>query len=137
MFEEKKDKFREARRAKITNAKCKACRQRDHEERTKKQQAEAAERRKLKPKKTYDPKWKEQIGQGRLPDGSQFHLIYVAGTESWSGELMIHEPSPGEEPVFFAAISSAVYRCLQKLDNQYREWLLKQSGSLVVVEKEA
>lgn len=64
----------------------------------------------------------------RLPDGSNFRVVYDAAKERWVGRLVIGGPDlqePPQAPVFDAE-ASGVFALLTLLDDQYREWLSKQ-----------
>jgi hypothetical protein len=128
LYPDKKDKFREQRRKKITDRPCAECRQKAHQERTAKEKAEGQGRRKNKPAKVEG--WKREASRnlGRLPHGSRFaNLVYDAEKQEWSGTLEI--PTVAEtdgngklKTVSFSAVASGVFRLLSVLDRQYREW---------------
>lgn len=60
--------------------------------------------------------------KGRLPHGSRFEVEYDAGTQTWSGSLRIKGPSQ-DKPLEDSA--DALFKLLQKLDDQYRAYLAK------------
>ena len=120
LFEDKKDKFRAARRQKLMGRLCKACRaQREQEE----QQA-AAQRRAERAKNQAGQEPKARPGPkrqaGRLPDRSRFEVQFDAAAEAWSGTLTM----PGDgEALTFSATASGVFTLLSKLDQLYRATL--------------
>lgn len=113
---DKKDKWREQRRAKKVAKICPACR----EEILKKEMAEAEERRKEKRKAQREanggisPKYKIR---GRLPQGSYFARLIWDG-ENWSGTLVV--PQGLEEPLCFRREYPNLFPLLSKLDMDYR-----------------
>jgi hypothetical protein len=109
LFEDKKDKHRDARRQKCRDRPCTACRQARQQ-----QEQEAAARRRAAKART-----NKQL-LGRLPDGSRFEVVYDAGTESWSGTLTVVVHG---EPTVFTGQHTGVFRLLQALDQQYRDTL--------------
>jgi hypothetical protein len=114
LFEDRKDKYREGRRQKVTGRPCPACRQQAHEARREQEQAAGRLRRaaKARQQRQTAPQPGEQA-QGRLPDGSRFAVVYDAGKEEWSGTLTV-----GAET--FTASASGVFKLLSKLDRLYR-----------------
>jgi hypothetical protein len=63
-------------------------------------------------------KWDDSKSKGgRLPDKAEFHAVYDAATQSWSGSLVI----PGLES--FDNSASGVFRLLRQLDRSYRQTL--------------
>ena len=121
LFEDRKDKFRNDRRKKVTNRPCKACRERkrlEEEEalrvkRAEKQQrveaaaAAAAERPQKPPARDI---------RERLPDGSRFEMVYDATRAQWLGTLTIGA-------TVFTGSASALFTLLTRLDRQYRHSL--------------
>jgi hypothetical protein len=75
-FEDRKDKYRDARRLKLQARDCRQCR-------AAKQAAieqQAAQRRTQK---------RQDLPQ-RLPDGATFHTVYSAASQTWTGSLTIN-----------------------------------------------
>jgi hypothetical protein len=121
LFEDKKDKFRDARRQKLASKPCKACRalrQKAEQER----QAQARKARKEKAAQGGRAEQLRRFAKGRLPDGAIFHVAYAAATESWSGTLTIGEN-------VFHGSASALFHLLRHLDQQFRNFL---AGTLVL-----
>lgn len=122
LFEAKKDKFREQRRAKITDRDCPARRQAQEQQR----QQEAQQRKAEQPegtegKRKRGPGWKKEAGArlARLPHGSRFDVAYDADTQTWTGTLTLVSVSP---PQVFTATEGGVFRLLSNLDALYRDW---------------
>lgn len=107
LFDDKKDKFRDARRTKQAARDCADCRKKKQEA----QEAQGRAKREAK-KKARENRWNVP----RLPDGATFHVSYDASSLRWSGSLFI----PGCPE--FSNDSSAVFKLLRKLDTQYRVW---------------
>lgn len=105
LFEDKKDKFRDARRKKHENKPCKACR----EVANSKLQEEAKER-----KKTRQAHRRELSDKPRLPNESTYHVVYDAEKVQWSGTLEI-KGCP-----IFTSFAGGVFKLLQRLDDLYR-----------------
>jgi hypothetical protein len=108
LFEDKKDRFRDARRQKITDRPCKACR--------------AARQQALEAEQARRPveRFQRHRLKGRLPDGAVFHVRYAAATETWSGTLTV-----GEQVL--TGTASGVMRLLSQLDDV---WRAVQGGEL-------
>ena len=113
-----------ARRKKISDRACTACRQ----EKQKAQEAVAAERKvnqvsAPKPPKKFSMPFGDK---GRLPHGSQFHGTYDAKEERWFGWLQVppHEGRPGVE---LKTDTGGILNLPKKLDNMYRAWLAENS----------
>jgi hypothetical protein len=66
--------------------------------------------------------------KGRLPDGSAFQVRWAARVERWSGVLTVPTPGRGDgtAAVEFRGEAGGVFRLLESLDNQYRDWLAKE-----------
>jgi hypothetical protein len=117
LFEDRKDKFRNDRRKKVTDRPCKACRERkrlEEEEalpvkRAEKQRrdAAAAERPRKQPARDIPE---------QLPDGSRFEVVYYATRAQWLGTLTIGGTA-------FTGSASALFTLLTRLDRQYRHSL--------------
>lgn len=116
MFADKADKFREARRDKLTNRPCKECRSAIEKA---KQDAAAPRRAEKRAAKT--AAWKEKRWNlpHRLPDGAAFEAHYNADLEQWQGRLTIQGKT-------FVAVNSAVFKLLRCLDYMYRDSLIPQ-----------
>lgn len=86
-----------------------------------------------KPKAKKERKTPEQRDQqvekkGRLPDRSRFDVQWDATAKKWSGSLVI-ETATG--PKVFSGKNSGVFLLLHKLDDQYREWVARNTGEAV------
>lgn len=114
LCEDRLDKYRAARRQKVTGRPCPACR----EQRQREEQEAAARRRTEKDaaRPAQQSKRPAQAPPGRLPDGSCFEVRYDAGAQSWSGTLTVG-------PSRFTATAGGVFRLLSLLDRQYRDSL--------------
>lgn len=113
LFEDRKDKFRNDRRKKVTDRPCRACREKKRLEEEAAAAARKAERAQRaaansRPAKRPGPKLE------RLPDGSKFDVRYDATRELWSGTLVIQGQT-------FTDSASGVFNLLTKLDRQYRK----------------
>jgi hypothetical protein len=106
-----KDPYRDRRREKLTERACPACRQKANAEREAKAEAD----REAKPQKP-----KGSPG-GRLPDCSRIETIYYAETTTWEGSLTV--PGAG----VFLDQAGGINRLLQRLDQQYRDWLAEKA----------
>jgi hypothetical protein len=121
LFEDRKDKFRNDRRKKVTDRPCRACRERrrleeeealrvkkaEKQQRVAAQAAAAAERPGKQPARAV---------QERLPDGSRFEVVYDATRAQWAGTLTIGG-------TVFSSSASALFTLLTRLDRQYRQSL--------------
>lgn len=115
LFEDKKDKYRDQRRKKMTDRDCPACRQ----ERERLRQEEAQKRRAEDSVSTRA--WK--MPKGRLPHGSHFDATYDGEAQAWTGTLTIPaDPSP----LVFSYTKGGVFRLMSTLDTMYRKWLIEQ-----------
>ena len=114
LCEDRLDKYRAARRQKVTERPCPACR----EQRQREEQEAAARRRAERGAAQPGPGRKRpaQAPPGRLPDGSCFEVRYDAAAESWSGTLTVGSDR-------FTATAGGVFRLLTLLDRQYRAGL--------------
>jgi hypothetical protein len=110
LFDLKQDKYRNARRKKLTDAACRDCRLKVHEERTHAEMEAARKRRSERPKKERAPSGPEN----RLPDGARFDVAFDAAKGEWSGTLAV----PGLAPL--TASASGVFELLSVLDGMYR-----------------
>ena len=110
LFDLKKDKYRDARRKKLTDRDCSACRIKAQEER------EAADREASRKRRQEKAKMAPPLStpQHRLPHGSRFDVAYDAAKGEWSGTLTV----PGLAP--FTGSRSAVFMLLRTLDEMYR-----------------
>ncbi len=123
LYPDRQDKFRAARRQDLINRPCPACRQKAHAELTAREQAAAAERRKSR---GGPPPRKEKAARPpaeRLPHGSAFAVSYDAGAKKWGGTLTV---PTAEGNKAFRGEAGAVFKLLEQLDGQYREWLSRQ-----------
>jgi hypothetical protein len=116
LFEDKKDRYREARRRKVTDRVCKACREQQQRE-----EQEAAQRRRAERGPDEGRKGRAKVGLGRLPNGARFDVAYDAAAETWSGTLTI--PVPEAAPAVFTGSAPGVFKLLSKLDRLYRDSL--------------
>jgi hypothetical protein len=110
LFEDKKDKFRDARRKKLMKRDCKACRA--------KRQAELA----AATKERREQKRQDWCLPRRLPDGAVFNVVYSAATERWSGSLTT--TLQGKE-VTLQGQKSGVFALLRSLDVAFRKLTVK------------
>jgi hypothetical protein len=101
----KKDKFREQRRLNMTSTDCPDCKQKNHLERTRKDQ-EARQAR---------------LQKGRLPHQSKHEAIFDAVNTMWSGRLTTTSPE-GKELVFHAR-SPSLAGCNHLCYKHYLKWL--------------
>src|SRR5215472_1964630 len=87
LCEDRLDKYRAARRQKVTDRPCPACR----EQRQREEQEAAARRRAGQgaARPAQGRKRPAQAPPGRLPDGSCFEVRYDVAAESWSGTLTV------------------------------------------------
>ncbi len=123
IFPDKQDKFRDARRKKLADKACPACRKEANAAREAKERAERA----ANPKK---PKPNGRMNEGqRLPHGSSFAVKYDAERKMWSGTLDIGAKLMN--PVQFHAECSGVFRLLSALDRDYRRSLHNQPAGEV------
>jgi hypothetical protein len=118
LCEDRLDKYRAARRQKVTERPCPACREISQRE----EQEAAARRRAERGAARSAPRRVRQAPPGRLPDGSCFEVRYDASDESWSGTLTVG-------PARFTATAGGVFRLLTLLDRQYRATLPKEGPS--------
>ncbi len=121
LFALKADKFRDARRAKLTDKACPACRKEAQAVKEAKERAERAERAAVPPKK---PKGAGRMNENqRLPHQSSFMVQYDAEKKMWSGALFVNG-------VKFSGEASGVFRLLTTLDRHYRQSLWKEPTSI-------
>jgi len=115
LYEEKKDKFREQRRAKAAGKICTTCRQA-------KEQAEAAVAKERRQQKRLASNQQRQQAkhEQRLPDGASFQTVYDAERIQWSGTLTVRTDAG---ILTFSQQASGVFRLLIRLDQDYRNWL--------------
>jgi hypothetical protein len=125
LYPDRQDKFRAARRKDLVSRVCPACRQKAHAELTAREQAAAAGRRKARGGPTPRKEKAARPVVERLPDGSEFHVAYDAGSERWSGTLTVSTP---EGSKVFEGEAGGVFRLLSALDRQYRDWLATQAA---------
>ena len=120
LCEDRLDKYRAARRQKVTNRPCPVCR----EQRQREEQEAAARRRADRgaAQPARGRKRPTQAPPGRLPDGSCFEVRFDAAAESWSGTLTVG-------PARFTATAGGVFRLLTLLDRQYRATLPEEGSS--------
>jgi hypothetical protein len=124
LFEDRKDKFREARRQKARGRPCRACREKRQKEELaaaearkaahEKQKQEAAIKKQAEAQK---PKHERASPDKRLPDGSTFEVRFDATKVEWAGTLTV--PGAGT----FTASARAVFTVLTRLDRRYRDTL--------------
>jgi hypothetical protein len=115
-FEDKKDRYRDARRQKLAGRDCKQCRLKKHAE----QEAAAAQRRAAKAAQRQD------LPQ-RLPDAARFDVRYDAATTTWSGALAV--PIAGNA-VSITGTASGVFGLLKQLDRKYRAMATEAAGKV-------
>src|SRR5205823_1696345 len=114
LFEDKKDKYRDARRQKRMGQLCPACREQKEQEvqeAARQRRQEKAEAQGQKPQPT--PRQPKPPPQ-RLPDGARFNVVYDAAKQEWSGTLTI-----GAD--VFTASASGVFKLLTHLDRLYHD----------------
>jgi hypothetical protein len=119
LFEDKKDKYRDARRRKVADRVCKACREQRQRAEQEAAQKRRAERGENQPDQGRKGRAKEALG--RLPHGARFEVGYDAATATWSGTLTV--PVPEKAPAVFAASASGVFKLLARLNRLYRDSL--------------
>ena len=124
-FSEKQDKFREARRKKLTDKPCPDCRAKANAERVAVEKVAIAERKKNRPPKQQYSSIKIE----RLPHGSTFAFEpFDLPNLLWKGTLTIVCPPPGVAidlslfPVTFSSQNTAFFRLATILDRQWRRW---------------
>jgi hypothetical protein len=113
LFEDKKDKYRAARRQKKMGQLCPACREQKEQEvqeAARQRRQEKAKAKEQQPQPT--PRKPKQLPQ-RLPDGARFNVVYDAAKQEWSGTLTI-----GSD--VFSDSASGVFALLTRLDRLYR-----------------
>jgi hypothetical protein len=113
-FEDKKDKYRDARRQKKMTQLCPACREQKEREQQEAAQQRRQEKAKAKQKNPESAPGKQRQLPQRLPDGARFDLVYDAAKEEWSGTLVIGSDT-------FTAAASGVFKLLTRLDQLYRK----------------
>ena len=124
LYEDRKDKFRAARRKNLTDRPCPDCRQKAHAELTAREQARAAERKKARG----GPPARKAAARPvieRLPHGSAFAVSYDARAVKWSGTLTVPTPEGGK---VFEGEAGGVFKLLSLLDGQYREWAARPAA---------
>ncbi len=117
LFEDKKDKYRDARRQKKRGQICPACREqkeREVQEAAQLRREEKAQKRAQEQPESTPRKPKQ--AQDRLPDGARFNVVYAAGKQEWSGSLTVGSDT-------FTDSASGVFKLLTKLDRLYRQQL--------------
>ena len=125
LFDDRRDRlYRDVRRKKLAAGPCPDCRRQAQAELTARQQAEAAQRKPVRPAPPAPKQKASQPPAGRLPDGSEFRVTYDAQAERWSGTLTVTTPGGGKA---FEGEAGAVFRLLGLLDRQYRAWLAAQA----------
>ena len=125
LYEDRKDKFRAARRKNLAERPCPPCRQKAHAELTAREQAAAAERRKARGGPTPRKEKAVRPDVERLPDGSEFRVTYDATAVRWSGTLTVTTPEGGK---VFEGEAGGVFKLLSVLDGQYRDWLAARAA---------
>ncbi len=120
LFADAKDKYRQARREKLTGKPCPQCRQETHRLKTDQDQADAAAKRAAnqKPPKPFTPHTSAQHDtvmrkRGRLPNGSAFSVRFSSEKDEWEGTLTVGKHD-------FHGKASGVFRLLGDLDTKYR-----------------
>jgi hypothetical protein len=111
LFEDKKDRFRNDRRKKVTGRPCKACR-----EQKRLAQEQAINLRKTEKQDRAGPKQSRGAPRERLPDGSRFEAVYDASRTQWHGTLTVGA-------AVFKDTAGAIFKLLGRLDKQYRNSL--------------
>ena len=125
LFDDRRDRlYRDVRRKKLAAGPCPDCRRQAQAELTARQQAEAAQRKPVRPAPPAPKQKASQPPAGRLPDGSEFRVTYAAAAERWVGTLTVTAPGGGK---VFEGEAGAVFRLLGLLDRQYRAWLAAQA----------
>jgi hypothetical protein len=119
LFEDRKDKYRDARRQKVAARVCKACRAQRQRAEQEAAQRRRAERGDVPP--VEGRKGRVKVALGRLPHGARFAVGYDAASETWSGQLTV--PVPEAAPAIFTASASGVFKLLARLDQLYRDSL--------------
>jgi hypothetical protein len=125
LFEDRKDRYRNDRRKKVTDRPCRACRERKRQEEEVAIEARKAERQqRAAAEAARGGQSRKRSGppQARLPDGSKFEVVYSAERTQWAGTLTI-----GEQ--VFTGSAGALFTLLNRLDRQYRDTLPKPEGS--------
>ena len=126
LFDDRRDRlYRDVRRKKLAAGPCPDCRRQAHAELTARQQAEAAQRKPVRPAPPAPKQKASQPPAGRLPDGSEFRVTYDAAAERWSGTLTVTTPEGGQ---VFEGEAGGVFRLLTALDRQYRDWLAARAA---------
>lgn len=122
LFEDKKDKYREQRKAKITVKDCKECKVKAEEEKRRlyleDQKAKGIDRKK--------PGWKKRVSEnlGRLPHGSKFDIApFDARNVEWTGTLTIASWVMSPQPPVFSCSDGGLVGLVHELDKQWRAWL--------------
>ncbi len=128
LFEPKKDKFRDGRRAKLAGRDCPECRNKANDDRTAAEMEAARQRRQERPPGSRRGGPGPSAAAGRLPDGSRFDVAYDAAAERWAGTLAV-PAAAAAEPAVFSASASGVFQLLRALDRAYRDSLPAQGGS--------
>ena len=123
LFEDKKDKFRDDRRKKLTDRECLACRIAAQAVK------EAADKEAVRLRRAERPKPSPAGPQERLPHGSRFDVAYDAAKEQWSGTLTVPDATPGCPALVLSASASAVFKLLRRLDDLYRAATAEKPGS--------
>ena len=117
LFEDRKDKFRNDRRKKVTGRPCKACRERRRLEEEEALRVKKAEKQQRVAAAAERPgKQPAREVRERLPDGSRFEVVYDATRAQWVGTLTIGGTA-------FSGSASALFTLLTRLDRQYRHSL--------------
>lgn len=122
LFELKKDKYREQRKAKLQKRKCKECRRKGHEEYQKIQHAEALIRRKIKADNRYQKRDKER----RLPDQAKVYAVFDGVNKIWTVNMIC--PTDGLSDcvntmdITFEKSGSGLFQCIHVLDKEWKAW---------------
>jgi hypothetical protein len=117
LFEDRKDRFRNDRRKKVTGRPCKACR-----ERKRLAQEEAIQLRRAQQSdqaagaKSAAAKRSRGAPRERLPDGARFEVVYDASRTQWRGTLTVGA-------AVFEGTAGGIFKLLGRLDKQYRNSL--------------
>ncbi len=118
IFEDKKDKYRDTRRAKFAGKKCPDCRKQDLEEQIKRQQEGGKERR---TRKRAAQRAKRNRDWQRLPHGSFFFGVFDGSKMNW--EVILGAVGGGNSFEGFNGDGSGIFPTLERVDKQYRKWV--------------
>jgi hypothetical protein len=119
LWEDKKDKYRDARRKKAESKACPQCRAAAAIQHNAAQAAKADAANPKRKHKNVNPRYLPT----RLPIGSTFHATYVED-KKWKGTLTVPVKGvAGTDAVVLEAFETSVFRLMSYLDDKYRKWL--------------